>query len=124
MSKLDEILSTFRNEIDGFISTDIVGITDGMSIGGGSIIPNFDSSVASAEFAAVTNSAIRALRSLGTDRLEDILFTTDNMYIIVRLLTGSQYYLGLAINKTNGNLGRSRLVMKNFESKILEALPR
>jgi predicted regulator of Ras-like GTPase activity (Roadblock/LC7/MglB family) len=124
MSKLDEILSTFRNEIDGFISTDIVGITDGMSIGGGSIIPNFDSSVASAEFAAVTNSAIRALRSLGTDKLEDILFTTDNMYIIVRLLTGSQYYLGLAINKTNGNLGRSRLVMKNFEPKLLEALPR
>lgn len=124
MSKLDEVLTAFRNEVDGFISTDIVGIIDGISIGGGSIIPNFDSSVASAEFAAVTNSSIRALRSLGNDRLEDVLFTTDNMYIIIRLISGSEYYHGLAINKANGNLGRSRLIMRNFEHKILEAMPR
>lgn len=124
MSKLDDVLTDFRNEIDGFVSTDIVGITDGISIAGGSIIPNFDSSVASAEFAAVTNSSMRALRSLGNDKLEDILFTTDNLYIIVRVFAGSEYYHGLAINKANGNLGRSRLIMKNFEHKILEAMPR
>ncbi|MBP7733550.1 MAG: hypothetical protein KA140_07310 [Caldisericia bacterium] len=123
MSKLDDVLTDFRNEIDGFVSTDIVGITDGISIAGGSIIPNFDSSVASAEFAAVTNSSMRALRSLGNDKLEDILFTTDNLYIIVRIFSGSEYYHGLAINKANGNLGRSRLIMKNFEHKILEAMP-
>lgn len=124
MSKLDEVLTDFRNEIDGFVSTDIVGITDGISIAGGSIIPNFDSSVASAEFAAVTNSSMRALKSLGNDKLEDILFTTDNLYIIVRVFQGSEYFHGLAINKTNGNLGRSRLIMKNYEHKITEAMPR
>lgn len=124
MSKLDDVLTDFRNEIDGFVSTDIVGITDGISIAGGSIIPNFDSSVASAEFAAVTNSSMRALKSLGNDKLEDVLFTTDNLYIIVRVFSGSEYFHGLAINKTNGNLGRSRLIMKNYEHKIVEAMPR
>lgn len=124
MSRLDEVLTEFRNEIDGFVSTDIVGITDGISIAGGSIIPNFDSSVASAEFAAVTNSSMRALKSLGNDKLEDVLFTTDNLYIIVRVFSGSEYFHGLAINKANGNLGRSRLIMKNYEHKITEAMPR
>ena len=123
MSKLDDVLLAFRNEIDGFISTDVVSIDDGMSIGGGSIFANFDSSVASAEFAAVAKATIRALKSLGNDSLEDILLTTDKSYIIIRLLGPSNYYHGLAINKSSGNLGRSRLVMRNFEPKIISSMP-
>lgn len=123
MSKLDDILLAFRNDIDGFISTDIVSIEDGMSIAGGSIFANFDSSVASAEFAFVTKATIRALKSIGGDTLEDILITTDKTYVILRLLGPSNYYHGLAINRTNGNLGRSRLVMKNYEAKIISSMP-
>lgn len=123
MSKLDDILLAFRNEIDGFISTDVVNIADGMSIGGGSIMPNFDSTAASAEFASVTQSVIRALKSLGNDYLEDVLITTSSLYIIVRMLGPSNYYHGLAISKANGNLGRSRLIMKNYEVKIIETMP-
>jgi predicted regulator of Ras-like GTPase activity (Roadblock/LC7/MglB family) len=124
MSKLDDALGALRSEIDGFVSTDIVGISDGISIGGGSIFANFDSSVASAEFASVANAAIRALKSLGSDKLEDILLTTDSLYIIIRFIGKTNYYHGLAINKTNGNLGRSRLIMKNYEAKIVEAMPK
>jgi predicted regulator of Ras-like GTPase activity (Roadblock/LC7/MglB family) len=123
MSKLDDVLLAFRNEVDGFISTDIVSIDDGMSIGGGSIFASFDSSVASAEFAAVAKATIRALKSLGNDSLEDILLTTDKSYVILRLLGPSNYYHGLAINKTSGNLGRSRLIMKNYEAKLISSMP-
>jgi predicted regulator of Ras-like GTPase activity (Roadblock/LC7/MglB family) len=123
MSKLDDVLLAFRNEIDGFVSTDVVNISDGMSIGGGSIMPNFDSTAASAEFASVTQAVIRALKSLGNDYLEDILITTSSIYVIVRMLGPSTYYHGLAINKNVGNLGRSRLIMKNYELKIIESMP-
>ena len=123
MSKLDDVLLAFRNEVDGFISTDIVSIDDGMSIGGGSVFASFDASVASAEFAAVTKATIRALKSLGNDSLEDILLTTDKSYIIIRLLGPSNYYHGLAINKASGNLGRSRLIMKNYEAKLISSMP-
>lgn len=122
MSKLDDVLLAFRNDVDGFVSTDIVSIEDGMSIAGGSIFANFDSSVASAEFAFVSKAAIRALKSIGNETIEDILITTDKSYIILRML-GPSYYHGLAINKTNGNLGRSRLVMKNYEAKIISSMP-
>lgn len=124
MAQLDDLLLKFREETDGFISTDIVGIADGISIGGGSIVPNFDSTAASAEFATVTQSILRALRTLGNDNLEDVLVTTDNAYILLRILQNNKFYHGLAISKTKGNLGRARLIMKNYDPLLSNAIPK
>lgn len=124
MAQLDDLLMKFREETDGFISTDIVGIADGISIGGGSIVPNFDSTAASAEFATVTQSILRALKTLGNDNLEDVLVTTDNAYILVRILQNNRFYHGLAISKIKGNLGRARLIMKNYDPLISNSIPK
>lgn len=124
MAQLDELLLKFREETDGFVSTDIVGIADGISIGGGSIVPNFDSTAASAEFATVAQSILRALKTLGNDNLEDVLVTTDNAYILVRILQNNRFYHGLAISKAKGNLGRARLIMKNYDPLLSNAIPK
>ena len=124
MSEVDDTLARFRDEVDGFVSTDIVGVGDGISIGGGSIIPDFNSTAASAEFASVTQSILRALKTLGNDALEDVLVTTSNANILVRLLGDGKFYHGLAISKAKGNLGRARLIMRNYEPTIVAAIPK
>ena len=119
---LHDAIEMFKSEIPAFVSTDIVSIASGMSIGGGSIDPNFDATVASASYAEVVKSNARALKLLGIDpdSTEDILITTRSAFILIRLL-GREYYHGLAIG-TDGNLGLARVIMKKYESVFLDGI--
>ncbi len=122
MLSIDDIIQEFRSEIPSFISTDIVHIDSGMSIGGGSVDPNFDASVASASYAEVVKTNRRALDLLGLNphSTEDILITTDSAYLLIRLL-GLDYYHGLAISR-DGNLGLSRAIIKKYAPRFLEQI--
>ena len=122
MSKLQDLINKFRSEVPHFVSTDIVHIDTGMSIGGGSIDPNFDSSVASASYAEVVKANAQALDllGLGATSTEDILITTQNAYILIRFL-GREHYHGLAITK-QGTLGFARALLKKYEPLLLAAI--
>ena len=119
---LHDAIELFKSEVPAFVSTDIVSIASGMSIGGGSVDPKFDATVASASYAEVVKSNARALKLLGLDpdSTEDILITTANTFILLRLL-GRDYYHGLAIAK-DGNLGLARVIMKKYESVFLDGI--
>jgi hypothetical protein len=55
-------------------------------------------------------------------KLEEVLLTTDEFYLIVRILPDTRFYVGLAIAK-KGNVGMARMVMKRYEKKFLETIP-
>lgn len=122
MNPLPELIDEFREQVPGFISTDVVEIQSGMSIGGGSIDPEFDSEMASASYAEVVKSNRRALEFLGLPETasEDLLITTQDAYLLLREI-GTDYYHGLAISK-EGNLGMARMLMKRYAPRILEAI--
>jgi predicted regulator of Ras-like GTPase activity (Roadblock/LC7/MglB family) len=120
---LSTIIEQFRAEVPQFVSTDIVGIEDGISIAGGSINPDFDSSVASAYYADVAKANNRALEALGgpsaVGSTEDILITTTNAYILLSF-PHPKFYHGLAITR-QGNLGMARMIMKKYSPAIRDA---
>ncbi len=122
MSKLQDLITKFRADIPQFVSTDVVDIDAGMSIGGGSIDPNFDASVASASYAEVVKANAQALDllGLGASSTEDILITTRDVYLLIRML-GKKHYHGLAITK-QGTLGYARAIMKKYEPLLLAAV--
>jgi predicted regulator of Ras-like GTPase activity (Roadblock/LC7/MglB family) len=117
MSSLQDVINRFRADVPHFVSTDVVEIDSGMSIAGGSVDPNFDASVASASYAEVVKSNARALDLLGigASSTEDILITTTNAYLLLRMI-GKRHYLGLA-------LGRQGTIMVKYAPAILAALP-
>ena len=118
-ASLTEVIAEFRSELEHFISTDIVNISSGMSIGGSAVDPNFDASLASAAYADVVKSNRRALDllGLGADTCEDILITTDNAFLLIRML-GTDHYHGLALGK-KGTLGLARAIMKKYATRVL-----
>jgi predicted regulator of Ras-like GTPase activity (Roadblock/LC7/MglB family) len=121
-SKISEILEDFRKEIPGFISTEVVSLVDGISIGGGSIDSKFDSSVASAYYATVASAYIKAIEAIDpTLEPEDLLITTDKMSILLRVLGTTGYYHSLAVTNES-NLGICRLVMKKVENVLVKAM--
>jgi predicted regulator of Ras-like GTPase activity (Roadblock/LC7/MglB family) len=118
-----DVLNRFRTEVPHFLSTDLVEIDSGMSIAGGSIDPNFDASVAAASYAEVVKANSRALDLLGVgaNTTEDILITTTNAYILIRMI-GRNHYLGLALGR-QGTLGFARALMTKYSPLLLQVLP-
>ena len=120
--KMDELLESFKKEIPGFISTDVVNISDGLSIGGGSIDPKFDASIAAAYYATVASAYIKTCHAIdATMEPEDILITTDQMIILIRVIANNTFFHGLAVTPES-NLGMCRLIMKKYEEEIIKAL--
>lgn len=122
MNTLHKVLESFRQEVPEFVSTDIVNVDSGLSIGGGSIDPDFDASVAAASYAEVVKANGRALEllGLGAASTEDILISTQKVYVLIRPM-GAEYYHVLAVGR-KGNLGLARAIMKKYEPKLLAAI--
>lgn len=122
MSQLQEILHRFKEEVPDFVATDIVHLESGLSIGGASLLPQFDAAAAAAAFAEVIKSNARALELMGSsgETTEDILITTDRWYVLLRTL-GRSYYQCLAISR-EGSLGMPRLLMRKYERAFLAAI--
>ncbi|HEX4953305.1 MAG TPA: DUF4388 domain-containing protein [Thermoanaerobaculia bacterium] len=122
VNSLQKVLESFREEVPEFVSTDIVNIDSGLSIGGGSIDPDFDASIAAASYAEVVKANRRALDLLGmgADATEDILISTERVYVLIRPM-GQEYYHVLAVSR-KGNLGLARAIMKKYGPKLLSAI--
>jgi predicted regulator of Ras-like GTPase activity (Roadblock/LC7/MglB family) len=123
MPSLSELIDEFQEDVPGFIATDIIDLSMGMSIGGTSVDPDFDAETASASYSEVIKSNRRALELLGMERdsTEDILITTDEVYILL-LELDADHFQGMAIAK-DANLGMARTMMRQYAQRFIEALP-
>lgn len=115
---LQDLIDRFVREVPHFVSTDIVDIESGLSIGGSSADPTFDAAAAAASYAEVVkaNRQTAELLGLGREATEDILITLKDFYVLLRML-GPDYYQGLAVARA-GNLGLARAVMKKYEKSF------
>lgn len=122
MNKLEQVIYQFRNELGSdFISTDVVGM-DGISIGGGSLNPNFDAADISARFAEVMKLAVKISTKIEIGKVDDNLVTTDTTYIISRFLGDGNYYWVVVVS-SNATLGTVRMLMNEFAPQITDAIP-
>ena len=123
MSQLEDVLQELERDVDNFISTDVVDLESGMSMGGRSADPNFDGSVAAAAFTDVVKKYRKAFELLDMDpeSLQDILGTAEDVLVITRIIGDRSYYHGLAITK-DGNLALARKMMEQYEERIVDAV--
>lgn len=123
ISSINVIMEELTREIPDCIAAEVVSIDDGTPIVATSHDPTFDPDIAAAYFAEVVKITEKALEVLRKGRrLEEVLLTTDEFYLIVRILPNTRFYVGLAMAK-KGNVGMARMVMKTYEKRIVETLP-
>lgn len=121
MNQLEKILGQVRVELgNDFVSTDVVSM-DGLSIAGGSVDPDFDATAASARFALVVKMGQKVAGKVGMGNMDDLLVTTDSVYIIVRFLGDGTYYWSLAVTR-DATLGMVRLLMAENADQIWNAI--
>jgi CheY-like chemotaxis protein/predicted regulator of Ras-like GTPase activity (Roadblock/LC7/MglB family) len=123
ISAIKVVLEELTREIPNVIAAEVVCIDDGTPLVATSLDPSFDPEIAAAYFAEVVKINEKALEALKKGRrLEEVLLTTDEFYLVVRILPDTRFYLGLAIAK-DGNIGMARMVMKTYEKRFMETLP-
>jgi CheY-like chemotaxis protein len=123
ISAIKVVLEELTREIPNVIAAEVVCIDDGTPLIATSQDPSFDPDIAAAYFAEVVKINEKALEALKKGRrLEEVLLTTDEFYLVVRILPDTRFYLGLAIAK-DGNIGMARMVMKTYEKRFIKTLP-
>ncbi len=119
--KFDEILTSLSGEVSGYLSSALVGI-DGINLAShtvGALDPDNES----AQITTLIRLVDASVDKLGAGVLEDNLLTTEKSYILMRFLPGKEYFLAIAANRKEGNLGNLRLMSKMYTEQLSKAMP-
>ena len=122
MADLQAVLQELQREIDHLVANHVVDVESGMPLYGITNDPSFDSGAAAASYANVVKANSAALYFLGLDTYatEDIVVTTRNLYILIRML-GPRHYHSVAMGK-QGSLGLARPIMNSYAPRLVCAL--
>lgn len=122
--KLDEILKEMDNEITGYIASTIVG-KDGLSIAHHTRrTKTVNPEEVGAQMTLLFKLVETSINKLDGGLVDDDLVTAEKAYLIMRYLPGNEYFLGIAADRSNANLGNLRLMSKLYTKRVAEALPK
>jgi predicted regulator of Ras-like GTPase activity (Roadblock/LC7/MglB family) len=119
MVTLNKLLKEMADAIPGFISASVTGM-DGISVaahGAG------DFTKTDALAAIGMKLVLQTIKKLGKTTFDDNLFTTNNHFILNRLLGDGSYWVTVIIDKKNGGLGNLRMMVQQFSDDIWSAIP-
>ncbi|PKO15894.1 MAG: hypothetical protein CVU39_10280 [Chloroflexi bacterium HGW-Chloroflexi-10] len=121
MQKLDQLFQEIRMELGtDFIAMDVIGM-DGLAIASMSAIPTRDDAAGAARTVMVMKLAEKVSDKLGLGAMDDNLVTTDKVYILSRFVGDHSYIWGLTIRR-DAILGSARMIMKEYEPRIWDAI--
>jgi predicted regulator of Ras-like GTPase activity (Roadblock/LC7/MglB family) len=122
MPTLSELMDQFSEEVDSFIASAVFDSETGQGIVNKSVVEDFDPDIPNAYMSEVIKENEKALAALKAGvTTEDYLITTNQIYILMRVLGDTKYFQGCAIGK-DGNLGMTRMIMKKYSPLFTEEL--
>jgi predicted regulator of Ras-like GTPase activity (Roadblock/LC7/MglB family) len=113
------ILTEMTGSVDGAIGAGLVGL-DGIVIDQVSVKPDFDITVAGAEYATIIKNAKKASENFGLGKTSEVMISTESATMIM-MTVGAEYFVAIAL-ALDGNLGRGRLEIKRAIPKFEKAL--
>lgn len=120
---LQDFQNSLKENINGFIAVSVTEIETGMSYSSLSIDSSFDPELASAYNLEVVKAKMNAIKALGlNEKINDILITLSNQLHILDVSEDGKYFIYLAVDSKNANLGLTRAVLSKFKKEIVSKL--
>ena len=120
---LNTIFEELTAEIPDVLAAEIVNIEEGTPLVVSAGNPAFDPEIAAAYYSEMLKVNKKALAVLKKGkRLEEVLLTVDDFYLILRLLPDTRFAVCFALSK-KGNVGMARMEIKKFAKRFVDALP-
>jgi len=121
MVNLNDMLKEMSGEVTGYISASLVGV-DGLILASDISNSAEDQEAFGAQMTTLLKLVNASVEKLGAGIVEDNLTTTENAYLLMRLLPDKQYFLILTVNRKTGNLGNMRLITKIYSERFSKAM--
>lgn len=122
MAKIDDVMQEFLSSVDEVLMSMIVNLDDAIPITGHTTDESIDVSIPLAYLTEVARKAMSATENANLGVCEDILLTTNEHFIIVRIIPNSDY-VHIVVLTRKGNWGVTKITMGKFAQKFREALP-
>lgn len=120
---LQDFQNSLKENINGFIAVSVTEIETGMSYSSLSIDSSFDPELASAYNLEVVKAKMNAIKALGlNEKINDILITLSNQLHILDVSEDGKYFIYLAVDSKNANLGLTRAVLSKYKKEIVSRL--
>lgn len=120
---LQDFQNNLKQNINGFIAVSVTEIETGMSYSSLSVDSGFDPELASAYNLEVVKAKMNAIKALGlNEKINDILITLSNQLHILDVSEDGKYFIYLAVDSKNANLGLTRAVLSKFKKEIVSRL--
>ena len=117
---LQDFQNNLKQNINGFIAVSVTEIETGMSYSSLSVDSSFDPELASAYNLEVVKAKMNAIKALGlNEKINDILITLSNQLHILDVSEDGKYFIYLAVDSKNANLGLTRAVLSKFKKEIV-----
>lgn len=122
MQALQDVPAQLRDSLKGFLSTDVVHLDSGMSVGGQSFNADFDVGAAASLYADLIQSSRDTLQTIGLNAstTEDILMSTNKRHTLLRMLNDD--YVHVLIVDRDANLGMCRAMMRRTAPALEDAV--
>lgn len=112
-----------KENVPGFIAVAVAEIKSGISYFTLTVDPNFDPELASAFNLEVVKAKLNAINALGLeDTIDDILITLKKQLHIVDISENNEYFIYLAVNAKEANLGMTKALLNKYKKNISKKL--
>lgn len=120
MRRLPELLARLRAELPHLVALMVVDLDTSSVVGGGSVDPGFDPAIAASGYTDVVRADVRLLEALGQGAAEDILLTSAELYVVLRMI-GPKHYVCAAVTRS-GTPGFVRTLLRRQDAALREAI--
>lgn len=116
-TKIESALANLQDEVDGFLSVNLIDAKSGMSMGYvGGADAEVDAAVSSKFYSAI-DFGIKTLKL--EDKVDDNLLSLGKTYHIVRFIEGSEdIFVHLALDRKRANLAMARHSLRCFVNDL------
>lgn len=120
---LNKFTKDMESNVPGFIATSVTEVSTGVCYIAHSAKKDFDAEIASVFNLEVVKAKQKAAKELGLkSNIQDIMITLTDQIHIIDLSDNGEYFIYLAVDSSNANLGMTRALLKKYKKNIVAEL--
>jgi predicted regulator of Ras-like GTPase activity (Roadblock/LC7/MglB family) len=119
---LRDILAEMGGQVQGFVAASVTGM-DGLGIADHTT-PGVNVESINAQLTLLVKLVDTTVAKLGSGEMDHGLMTTERSYMLWRHFGDDDYYLALAANRSDANLGNLLLMSRIYGERLAKAMPR
>lgn len=120
---LEQFTKDIKSNIPGYIAVSVTEVSTGVCYVSDSNTKDFDPEIASAFNLEVVKAKKNAIKALELDSvIQDILITLVGQIHIIDVSENGEYFIYLAVDSSNANLGMTRALLKKYKKDIVKEL--